>query len=82
MPVAADLLEILACPECREPVKPEPITGALAKSIVERYRDRFKDEEPIVEDGLRCPKCRRLYPIVSEIPVMLIEEAIAPDAKG
>ena len=25
--------------------------------------------------GLRCDTCRRVYPIVSDIPVMLVEEA-------
>lgn len=82
MPVAADLLEILACPECKTPVVPEPITGELATSIVDRYRDKFKDEVPVVVDGLRCGRCQRLFPIVSEIPVMLLDEAIAPAAKG
>jgi len=80
MPVDAELLEILACPECKTPVKTEPITGDLARTIADRYRDKFKDEEPVVVDGLRCEKCRRLFPIVSEIPVMLLDEAIAPDA--
>jgi uncharacterized protein len=27
------------------------------------------------EQGLRCASCRRVYPIVDEIPVMLTEEA-------
>ena len=26
--------------------------------------------------GLRCQECRRLFPVVSEIPVMLLDEAI------
>jgi uncharacterized protein YbaR (Trm112 family) len=29
----------------------------------------------VVEQGLQCVKCRRIYPIVSDIPVMLVEEA-------
>ncbi len=31
------------------------------------------------EDGLICEKCRLVYPIVEEIPVMLVEEAIPLD---
>jgi len=31
-------------------------------------------------DGLRCPHCRVVYPIVDGIPVMLIEEA-KPEAE-
>lgn len=27
------------------------------------------------ENGLRCPKCRRVYPIRDDIPVMLVDEA-------
>jgi uncharacterized protein len=27
-------------------------------------------------DGLVCPKCRLLYPIKDDIPIMLIDEAI------
>lgn len=76
MPIDAELLEILACPECRVPVATEPIAGETAKVIVDKYRDKFRDEEPVVVDGLRCGKCGRLYPIVSEIPVMLLDEAI------
>jgi len=52
MAVSPDLLEILACPVCLEPVK---LTAA--------------------GDGLRCAKCRRVYPIRNDIPVMLVDEA-------
>ena len=31
------------------------------------------------EDGLVCEKCRLLYPIRDDIPVMLIDEAIPVD---
>jgi len=31
-------------------------------------------------DGLRCPNCKVVYPIVDGIPVMLIEEA-KPEAQ-
>lgn len=27
------------------------------------------------QDGLRCTKCRRIYPVVDDIPIMLVEEA-------
>ncbi|PID44027.1 MAG: hypothetical protein CR981_01715 [Proteobacteria bacterium] len=47
-----DLLEILACPQCKGPV-------VLTKN----------------EDGLVCEKCRLLYEIVDDIPVMLIDKA-------
>jgi uncharacterized protein YbaR (Trm112 family) len=47
-----DLLDILACPQCKGPVK---LTEA--------------------GDGLVCEKCRLLYAIRDDIPVMLIDEA-------
>jgi uncharacterized protein YbaR (Trm112 family) len=52
MPISQELLEILVCPLCKEPVK-------------------------LTTDGqgLKCPKCKRVYPIKDDIPVMLIDEA-------
>ena len=52
MAISKELLEILACPLCKEEVRLKP-DGS----------------------GLKCVKCHRVYPIVSDIPVMLIEEA-------
>ena len=74
--VDAEVLEILACPLCKEEVKLLSLPEDLRATVKDRYRDKFRDEEPVVEDGLQCVKCRRIYPIVSDIPVMLIEEAI------
>ena len=52
VPVNAELLEILVCPECKTPVS-------------------------LVKNGaaLKCATCKRVYPIVDDIPVMLIDEA-------
>ena len=52
MPIKPELLEILACPLCKEPV-------ALTSD----------------GNGLKCAKCRRVYPIKDDISVMLIDEA-------
>jgi uncharacterized protein len=52
MAINKELLEILACPLCKEEVK---LTAD--------------------ENGLKCVKCHRVYPIRNGIPVMLIEEA-------
>lgn len=75
MAVDPALLEILACPECKEEVKLVTLTEARRTEIRDRYREKFRGEEPLVEAGLRCVKCGRTYPIVSDIPVMLIDEA-------
>lgn len=47
-----ELLDILACPKCKEAV-------SLNKT----------------EDGLVCEKCKLVYEIRDDIPVMLIDEA-------
>ena len=52
MPIPQDLLEMLVCPICKEPV-------------------RLLDDQ----SGLKCSKCRRVYPVRDDIPVMLPEEA-------
>ena len=52
MAISKDLLEILACPQCKGDLK-------LTES----------------GDGLICEKCRLLYEIRDDIPIMLIEEA-------
>ncbi len=28
------------------------------------------------EDGLACPKCRVIYPVRDDIPIMLVEQAV------
>ena len=52
MGIRKELLDILACPQCKGPLEP------TAK-----------------EDGLICEKCRLLYEIKDDIPIMLIEKA-------
>lgn len=43
--------------------------------------DHAKVELTQAGDGLRCERCRRVYPIRDGIPVMLVEEAtIEPGA--
>jgi uncharacterized protein YbaR (Trm112 family) len=75
MAVDPKLLEILVCPVDKTPLRvvelPEPIRARL----VERYREQFKDEEPVVEVGL-ASEGGRVYPVVSDIPVMLVDEAL------
>ncbi|HEY5609712.1 MAG TPA: Trm112 family protein [Thermoanaerobaculia bacterium] len=78
MAVDAELLEILACPICKEEVKVVPLVEPRKSEIRDKYRDKFRGEEPVVEEGLQCVKCGRIYPVVSDIPVMLVEEAIQP----
>ena len=75
MAVDAELLEILACPNCKEEVKLVPLAEQRRATIRDKFREKFRGEEPVVEQGLQCVKCHRIYPIVSDIPVMLVDEA-------
>jgi uncharacterized protein YbaR (Trm112 family) len=75
MAVDQELLEILACPLCKQEVKVVALSDAKRVTVRDKYREKFRGEEPVVEDGLRCVKCGRVYPIVSDIPIMLVEEA-------
>lgn len=78
MAVDPKLLEILVCPEDHARLEVVAMPTAVATRLVERYREQFKDEDPQVEIGLRCTDCGRVYPVVSDIPVMLLDEALAP----
>jgi uncharacterized protein len=52
MPIAPELKEILACPQCK---------GEL----------EFRD----AQDEIVCRKCKLVYRVEDEIPVMLVDEA-------
>ena len=75
-----ELLEILACPETKEPVREadsglvDQVNEAIATGkLINRGGEPV--EEPI-DGGLVREDGRYLYPIRDEIPIMLIDEAI------
>ncbi len=80
MPVSPELLEILACPETKQPLKmasSEVITELNTKIGGGSLRNRGGD--PVanpLEEGLIREDGKVLYPIDDGIPVMLIEESI------
>jgi uncharacterized protein YbaR (Trm112 family) len=78
MAVDPKLLEILVCPVDKTPLEVVELPEAVRRRLVERYREQFKDEEPVVEVGLASP-AGRVYPVVSGIPVMLADEALSRD---
>ncbi len=84
MAVDPELLAILACPACddRPPVTLCALTEKAAKEVADRYRDKFQGEEPVTGQGLHCAACGRVYAIVSDIPVMLIEETLPADSRA
>jgi len=48
----------------------------VRQRLVEKYREQFKGEEPIIEVGL-ASAAGRVYPVVSGIPVMLVDDALS-----
>jgi uncharacterized protein YbaR (Trm112 family) len=82
MAVDPQLLEILVCPKTKGPLEKIALPPEVRRGLVEKYRDRFRDEEPVVEEGLYSPDAGLVYPIVSDIPIMLIDEALPASAVG
>jgi uncharacterized protein YbaR (Trm112 family) len=82
MPVDPELLEILVCPADHGELEQVELEEGVRERLARRYQEEFKDEEAVVEMGLRCTVCGRTYPVVSDIPVMLIEEALEGEVKG
>ncbi len=77
MAVDPELLEILVCPKTKGSLELVELPEAARSGLVEKYREHFRDEEPVVEQGLYCAESKLVYPIVSDIPIMLIDEALS-----
>lgn len=74
------LLEILVCPETREPVEmaDAPLIENINKAIA-GGKLKSRNGEPVseaIDGGLVRKDGKFLYPIRDDIPIMLIEEAI------
>jgi uncharacterized protein len=82
MAVDAELLEILVCPKTKGDLELIDLPQELRGMLVEKYREHFRDEVPVVEQGLFCAASGLVYPIVSDIPIMLIEEALPASSVG
>ncbi|NOZ03208.1 MAG: Trm112 family protein [FCB group bacterium] len=80
MPIQKELLDILCCPETKEPVTlideslVVKINDAIRSGVI-RYRNGETVTE-IIDSGLLREDKKYLYPIRNDIPIMLIEEAI------
>jgi uncharacterized protein YbaR (Trm112 family) len=80
MSVSPELLEILVCPETKQPVSPAG-DDVLAKlnAEIEAGRLRNRGGDPVgkpIAEGLVREDGKILYPVDDGIPVMLIEESI------
>lgn len=76
MAIDPKLLEILVCPVDKTPLEIVELSAGVRARLVDKYRAQFKDEDPVVEIGLASP-AGRVYPVVSGIPVMLVDEALS-----
>jgi len=75
MAIDPKLLEILVCPVDKTPLEVVELPDEVRARLVDKYREQFKDENPVVEIGL-ASAAGRVYPVVSGIPVMLADEAL------
>ena len=82
MAVDAELLDILVCPKSKGSLELIELPAESREALVEKYREHFRDEEPVVEEGLYCEESQLVYPIVSDIPIMLIDEALPASSIG
>ncbi|MGI9591822.1 MAG: Trm112 family protein [Myxococcota bacterium] len=80
MPVSQELLEILVCPETKQPVEPasaellERLAAAAAAGTLRNLGGEKIASAP--REGLVRQDGKILYPVEDDIPVMLIEESI------
>lgn len=76
MSIDPELLEILVCPKTKGDLELVPLPEEVCRELVEKYREHFRDEEPVVHEALYSPDSGLVYPIVSDIPIMLIDDAL------
>jgi len=80
MPVSPELVEILVCPETRQPVavaSEDVLAGVNDRISAGSLRNRGGEKvENAITEGLLREDGKMLYPVDDGIPVMLIEESI------
>ena len=64
MAVDPELLAILVCPKTKGSLQVVELPAEWREKLVQKYREHFHDEEPVVEEGLYCAESQLVYPIV------------------
>ncbi len=82
MSVDAELLEILVCPKSHGRLVPVELPDDVRQRLVAKYKEHFREEDPVIEEGLYCAESSLVYPIVSGIPVLLVDEALPASEIG
>lgn len=82
MTIDSELLDILRCPESGGELEQVQLPEPVRRMLVEKYREHFRDEEPVAELGLLCRLSHLVYPVVSDIPLLLKEEALPESILG
>ena len=80
MPIENDLIEILVCPETRQPVKlADAATLERLNAEIEAGRLRSRGGEAVekaIEEGLLREDGKILYVVDDGIPIMLVDQSI------
>ena len=82
MAIDSELLDIIVCPESRGRLELVSLPDDVQRLLVEKYREHFRDEEPVAEQGLYCEESQLVYPVVSDIPILLAEDALSASVLG
>lgn len=82
-PIDPELLEILVCPKTKGELEMVELPAELQRSLAEKYQEYFTEEEKaVVTHALYSADSELVYPIVSEIPIMLVDEALPASSIG